>query len=229
MTQFSPENMSSLRPGAQQYIIPGQWSTISDFCMEDLAFAESPFSKEMLASVFTLSNDLCWQQPVSPASGKPIQRMVAWLTAPGCNYNYEYAQLSFEPCSFPEWFIQFQNEVFKHAGVEEFNFNCCNVNWYADGRHFVDWHADDEYLFGAKQGHDVPILSLSIGDSREFLLRDRNTKVITPVTLNSGDLLFMGRRLQLSHQHKVPPSKSSRPRLNFTWRHMLAESELQAD
>ena len=212
---------------SHQWVVPGQWTAVPSFCLEDLAFAKSPFSKEWLATVQTLSNDLRWQQPISPASGKPIQRHVAWLTAPGYDHHYKYAQLSFEPCSFPDWFVVFQAEVFKAARVEHFDFNSCNVNWYANGKQFVGWHADDEELFGAKKHFDVPILSLSIGESRVFQVRCNKSQRVTEINLDSGDLMFMGRRLQMSHEHQVPPDKSSGPRLNFTWRHILDASLIQ--
>jgi alkylated DNA repair dioxygenase AlkB len=64
-------------------------------------------------------------------------------------------------------------------------------------------------------------LSLSVGQSRQFLVRNNLTRKVTPIMLHNGDLLYMGGYVQSTHQHMLPPAAGSGPRLNFTWRRIL--------
>lgn len=108
--------------------------------------------------------------------------------------------------------------------------NCANVNLYRDGRQAVGWHADDEVLFKGKDC-DVPIVSVSLGATREFwiaLKRSDNsmepdTRTITEVDLQDGDVLTMEGRMQRHCMHLVPkvnprePLREERVNITFRW------------
>jgi alkylated DNA repair dioxygenase AlkB len=160
---------------------------------------------------------------VSPLSHKPIRRKAVWLS--GCKCEYGYSGLTFKPSKYPDWFIEFQTQVFTIAGVDHIGLNCCNVNYYPDGRHNLDWHSDDEWLFGDVSSDEVPILSLSIGASRTFLLQHTQSSILNSTELCNGDLLFMGGFMQYTHKHKIPADNSvCEPRINFTWRRIVNHS-----
>jgi alkylated DNA repair dioxygenase AlkB len=115
--------------------------------------------------------------------------------------------------------------VFKIAGVNHIGFNCCNANYYPDGSHSLDWHSDNEPLFGDVSKDEVPILSFSVGASRTFRLQHIQSSKINSIDLGNGDLLFMGGYMQYTHNHNVPPeSYVSEPRINFTWRRIVNHS-----
>ena len=195
------------------------WKSVQNFD-NDLTTMNSPFHPLWLQSIFELALTLPWDKPKS-RSGRPIKRSVCWLTDPDFSFPYSYANLKFKPTDFPSWFVNFQKRVFVAAGVNHHEFNSCNVNYYHDGSEYVDWHADDEPLFGDSKT-EIPILSLSIGQSRQFLVRNNSTKKITQILLNNGDLLFMGGYVQSTHQHMLPLAAGQNgPRLNFTWRRIL--------
>ena len=195
-----------------------QWKSIHNFG-SDLTIMHSPFQPFWLQSMFELALTLPWDKPKS-RSGRPIKRSVCWLTDPAFSFPYSYANLKFKPNDFPAWFVIFQKLVFDAAGVNNLEFNSCNVNYYHDGSEYVDWHADDEPLFGNSYSK-IPILSLSVGQSRQFLVRNNLTRKVTPIMLHNGDLLYMGGYVQSTHQHMLPPAAGSGPRLNFTWRRIL--------
>ena len=185
----------------------------------DLSHMTSPFDSGWLKSIFNVSCSLPWHKPFSK-NGRQIKRSVCWLTDPTVSLPYKYSGLTFYPQDFPSWFVEFQKSVFAVAQVEDIGFNSCNVNYYHDGSEYVDWHADDEAIFGNAQSI-VPILSLSIGQSRDFLIKSNETDLITTLCLGDGDLLFMGGLLQATHKHQVPKSSCRGGRLNFTWRRIL--------
>jgi alkylated DNA repair dioxygenase AlkB len=86
----------------------------------------------------------------------------------------------------------------------------------------LDWHSDDEPLFGDSSTANVPILSFSIGATRTFLVRHNQSSSISKVELNNGDFCFMGGRMQFTHKHKVPTERHvSEARFNFTWRRII--------
>ena len=167
---------------------------------------------------------LVWESPISPFSQRPIQRKAVWLT--DCKCKYKYSELVFDPHPLPPWFTKMQEKVFEVAGVKGMGLNSCNANYYPDGHHHLDWHSDNEPLFGSQdKGRDVPILSLSIGAGRMFLVKHLASGKVVPVQLHSGDLLFMGGALQSTHKHKVPKSQVPGPRLNFTWRRIVHHTD----
>lgn len=101
-------------------------------------------------------------------------------------------------------------------------YNCCLLNWYRP-EHHIGLHSDDE----PKMDPSVPILTLSWGGPRRFLLRPKTKKshhsrnvpsdddhdnthdndAISPVhevLLKDGDLLIMGGKCQEEFKHEVP-------------------------
>jgi len=80
----------------------------------------------------------------------------------------------------------------------------------------MGWHADDEPEIDQTQ----PIGSLSLGASRDFLLRHRvkrDYRIALP--LSDGDLLIMHPGCQQNWMHSVPQRRRiSTPRINLTFR-----------
>lgn len=80
----------------------------------------------------------------------------------------------------------------------------------------MGWHADDEPEIDQTQ----PIGSLSLGASRDFLLRHRvkrDHRIALP--LSDGDLLIMHPGCQQNWMHSVPQRRRiSTPRINLTFR-----------
>lgn len=85
------------------------------------------------------------------------------------------------------------------------SFNMCLVNWYENGLHYIGYHSDDEnpMLLNAK-GESL-VVSISFGQTRTFVLREKTNKT-NKVKLNMphGTLIIMGGKCQKTHQHTVP-------------------------
>lgn len=102
----------------------------------------------------------------------------------------------------------------KEIGDEAFNFVLCN--WYRDGRDNIGYHSDDE------AGIRLPlIVSVSLGATRDFLLKHKENKETTKVALKSGSVLVMAGDTQRNYKHSVPKRAGvTEPRLNLTFRVM---------
>ncbi|MFM7126496.1 MAG: alpha-ketoglutarate-dependent dioxygenase AlkB family protein, partial [Actinomycetota bacterium] len=94
-------------------------------------------------------------------------------------------------------------------------FNSVLVNLYRDGNDSMGWHADDE----PELGPEPVIASVSLGRTRRFRLRHRETRDIVEIDLESGSLLVMSGLSQARWMHAVPKSKRIvEPRINLTFR-----------
>lgn len=155
-----------------------------------------------------------------------MSRFTKWLVRSGCSCPYRYGGAVVDATPFPPFMNELMDVVMPLCGfpkeeAEDWP-NSCNVNLYADGTDYLDWHADDEPLFGGRHG-DCCIISLSLGQERPFQLRltdcaDANQ--IHEFPLGRGALCTMEGRTQQFYQHRVPKrgGQSAAARINLTWR-----------
>jgi hypothetical protein len=111
-------------------------------------------------------------------------------------------------------------------------FNFALVNYYADGRDSISYHADDEKFLG-----DYPtIASVSFGSKRDFCMKHKPfppTATNPPKTevlkfpMASGDMLLMKGKTQACWLHAVPKRAGAGfndgGRLNITFRKALVK------
>mmetsp|Transcript_79990 Transcript_79990/g.152047 ORF Transcript_79990/g.152047 Transcript_79990/m.152047 type:complete len:463 (-) Transcript_79990:69-1457(-) len=173
-----------------------------------------------------------WDTPIIVMKGKvwvKNQRQTRWLVAPGCSCEYTYGgpgygdgtykPVTAKPIEFPSWMHEVMQIVMPLCGLADPKTwpNCCSMNRYSHNSDACcDWHADDEELFqGATQ--NCCIISLSLGQKRNFELRRvGETSVACKVGLNGGDLCTMEGMTQKHYQHAVHRHKEGR--MNLTWR-----------
>ncbi len=94
-------------------------------------------------------------------------------------------------------------------------YNVCLCNLYRDGRRTIGYHSDREEF-----GSVSSIASISLGQERDFVFRDKKDKDLKyPIRLKHGSLLIMGDRCQEEYEHSVIADKTvSEPRINLTFR-----------
>lgn len=93
-------------------------------------------------------------------------------------------------------------------------FSVCVCIYYPDGNAGVDFHSD-EVAFG---NTDI-IPSISLGEEREFCLREKKTREVHSFQLKHGSLLTMGPGCQQYYEHSLPiDPKYLKPRINLTFR-----------
>lgn len=160
-----------------------------------------------------LVDEFQWEQPTMKMYGKEflMPRQVAFMGDAGLQYTYSRNVTHLADM----WSLLvglLRTGVAYKAGH---TFNCVLANLYQDGNDKVGWHSDDE----KDMSQEHSIASLSFGASRDFLLRDKETKQITKITLNNGDLLIMLPGCQEKYQHSIPVRKGVKEqRLNLTFR-----------
>jgi len=93
-------------------------------------------------------------------------------------------------------------------------FQVCVCIYYPDGNAGVDYHSD--YI---AFGDTTVIPSLSIGEERTFLLREKASLKEHEILLEQGSLVVMGEHCQERYEHAVPRNpKYKKGRINLTFR-----------
>ena len=159
-----------------------------------------------------LHEEVQWQQRDVIVYGKKhLQpRLVAWFGDAGTPYTY--AGLTLEPSTWTNPILEIKAVCEQLAGTK---FNSVLLNLYRDGNDTVGWHSDDEPVLG----RNPTIVSVSLGATRRFDLRHKQTKETVKVALGSGSALVMAGRTQAAWSHQVARTKKvMKPRINLTFR-----------
>ena len=162
-----------------------------------------------------LWRDLNWTQRDILLFGRKVKqpRLTCWYGDEGTDYGYSGIRLQ------PEAWHPDLLRLRKRLEAElEYPFNAVLVNAYRDGRDSMGWHADDEPELG-----EAPLIaSISLGETRRFLLRKRSSKHSTSVDLESGSLLIMPGSVQSAFQHCLPKTRAAKTlRINLTYRRVI--------
>lgn len=170
-------------------------------------------SSEEADSLFALlSQTLPWQQlPITLFGREVLQpRLQAWF-----GQAYSYSGLALTPAPLPPSLETLKIKCEEIAGTK---YNSVLANLYRDGSDYMGWHQDNE----AELGVSPSIASLSLGESRRFVLRHLKTGEKREFELSSGALLIMAGKTQGYWQHAVPKTaKIKGPRINLTFRNIL--------
>ncbi|KAI9103260.1 hypothetical protein DFS34DRAFT_642108 [Phlyctochytrium arcticum] len=116
------------------------------------------------------------------------------------------------PRELPVILLNLKAEVEKRTGA---HFNFVLLNFYAGGSDSISYHSDDETFLGP----NPTIASLSLGGTRDFLMKHKKEKSRTEkFMLEDGDLLLMRGETQTQWLHAVPKRATAQPRINITFR-----------
>jgi alkylated DNA repair dioxygenase AlkB len=141
-----------------------------------------------------------------------MPRLIKWFGDKG----YGYSSIYHPPQKMPEYVLETMNKVnalLKSESVES-QMNSVLINYYRDGKDKINYHSDDESQIGS----EPVISSLSLGDSRTFKFKNKETKERIDFVLGSGDLIIMKGKTQELWQHGVLPENEKGPRINLTFR-----------
>ena len=149
----------------------------------------------------------------------PRPRATAWMAESGRSYTYggETDKCIGWPTKIAELAERIsQDEAWIGGGGKWVVPNGVLLNVYEGGRDSVSWHADDEPEIRG----DQPIASLSLGATRLFKVRHRDTKrKAAGGPLQGGSLLVMPAGFQKEWVHCVPKTtKNIGKRWNLTFR-----------
>ena len=86
---------------------------------------------------------------------------------------------------------------------------------YRDGRDSVAWHRDKARR---ERRHCALVATVSLGESRRFLVRPHGGGPSLSFSAGWGDLLVMGGACQLDWEHCVPKAAGAGPRISVMFR-----------
>ena len=149
-------------------------------------------------------------------------------TIDGRKYEVNFGKIMFideelmEKKAFPEqfwgptkvWFAELRKLKEKIEEETGHTFQVCVLIHYPDGHSGVDFHSDY-----SAYGDTSLIPSISLGEEREFQLREKASGDIFSQTLANGSLIVMGEHCQERYEHSLPVNPAYKnPRINLTFR-----------
>lgn len=162
-----------------------------------------------------LERQITWQTESLSFFGKQFTspRRVAWHGEPGIAYRYSGITYT-----APGWLAPLYELKEKLNDLIPTNFNSVLCNFYHDGNDYIGWHADNE----TSLGKNPTIASISLGQTRRFLFKHRQSQKIVELMLEPGSLLIMAGELQNCWLHSLPKQKTiKQPRINLTFREII--------
>lgn len=130
----------------------------------------------------------------------------------GDDLRYEYRGTQIEAQPWPDFLLEARDRIQALSG---YKFNFVVGNRYQTGKDSIGWHSDNFPQIGKRPA----IASLSLGSTRLFKLRHKDSGETVDYQLESGSLLIMLSGCQEDWVHAVP--KTARPvgeRINWTFR-----------
>lgn len=191
-------------------------------------FVESFLAVSEAEALFASVQALPWTR--GKFMGRFVPREEVWIGP----YAYKFSGRTLEPGAWTPEIATIRDRIRAQYGGD---YNSVLLNRYANAQDSVSWHSDNEPEMDSKH----PIASLSLGDSRAFLVRPlkpigpigpveqigpianqaTEKKAVQTFVLTSGSLLLMPPGFQQRYQHCVLKSKTPcGPRVNLTFRRM---------
>jgi alkylated DNA repair dioxygenase AlkB len=181
----------------------------------DLHYIPNFFNVEDTKKLFDLLNEeINWSNEELILFGRKIEltRKVAFCGDKGLSYTY-----SNRLKSAAEWPPVLESVKKIVSDYLEVSFNACLLNFYHNGMEGMGWHSDNE----KELLEHATIASISLGDSRDFVFKHKNSKQKIRIHLDNGSLLVMRGTIQSHWLHTLPKTKKSvNPRINLTFRLM---------
>ncbi len=163
-----------------------------------------------------LRDDIAWEVHRIRLFGRWVDspRLSCWIGDPDAAYAYSGTR--FEPHPWPAALLPVRARLARETGVD---FNSVLANCYRDGRDYMGWHSDNERALGQRP----VIASLSLGQTRRFVFRQRSAKnAKQDLLLPNGALLLMAGDAQSLYQHALPATaKPVGARINLTFRRIV--------
>ncbi|MGD8421663.1 MAG: alpha-ketoglutarate-dependent dioxygenase AlkB [Gammaproteobacteria bacterium] len=159
--------------------------------------------------------DSAWRQERITVYGKPYlqPRLSAWYG----DLSYRYSGIRLEPLPWTPLLLELRRRVESLTGCD---YNSVLLNYYRDGNDGMGMHSDDERELGPQPS----IASLSLGETRDFVMRHRHRGDLDTLKLPlpAGSLLLMQGDTQRNWRHGIRKlRRACGPRLNLTFRRVF--------
>jgi alkylated DNA repair dioxygenase AlkB len=160
-----------------------------------------------------------WEMPEMVMFGKKYSQagLSTWFTDTAVSY--VYSGITRTPHAMTPVLHDVMGRCALASGAE---YNSVLVNLYRDGNDSVSWHSDNEEI----NGSEPTIASVSIGATRRFDLRHRESGKTVRVDLEDGSLLVMSGLSQHCWVHQIAKTKTKvGPRINLTFRRVVTSQQ----
>jgi len=160
-----------------------------------------------------------WEMPEMVMFGKkyPQAGLSTWFT--NTNVSYVYSGIARTPHVMTPLLTDVMNACALASGAE---YNSVLVNLYRDGNDSVSWHSDNEEI----NGSEPTIASVSLGETRRFDLRHKESGETVRIDLEDGSLLVMSGLSQHCWVHQIAKTKTKvGPRINLTYRRVVTSPQ----
>ncbi|MDO6704992.1 alpha-ketoglutarate-dependent dioxygenase AlkB [Photobacterium sp. 1_MG-2023] len=187
---------------------PGEWLDIRG---GRLFWAPHFFQANEANQYFSvLRQTLDWQQEAITLYGKSVlqPRLQCWCG----EAQYTYSGLTMQPNPWTPVLLAIKAACER---VAQSRFNSVLANLYRDGQDSMGWHQDNEPELGP-----APVIaSVSLGETRRFLLKHGKTSEKIEFQLGHGSLLIMAGDTQSNWIHSIPKTQQRcNERMNLTYR-----------
>jgi alkylated DNA repair dioxygenase AlkB len=160
----------------------------------------------------TFMKTIPWKNDEAIIFGKKIitKRKVAWYGA--SEFSYTYSKVTKKALVFTKELLDLKEIIEKESNE---TYNSCLLNLYHTGEEGMAWHSDGEKML-KKNG---AIASVTLGATRKFSFKHKETKQNISIVLENGSLLVMKDATQTHWLHRLPLTKKvNSPRINLTFR-----------
>lgn len=182
-------------------------------------------AKTCLITIMDGMDDLGWDRPAADKRGGScgggganrgvVGRNSKWLVSEGCSCTYQHSIVNCRPSKatpFPSWMDKIMQVCMPACGLTDPSTwpNCCIINRYSDGGEAIDWHCDDEALFGGLSASGERIITMALGSERRYEMRPADSPMYQEVPLScslllkAGDILLMEGQFPQHYMHRVP-------------------------
>lgn len=180
----------------------------------DVLFCENFFEEDM--ELFNILNEeITWEKFMVNMMGRviPQPRLSCYMG----DKSLYYSGFTREPVPWSPVMKEIKevlNKVVKQLDEKHPELNAVLCNKYIDGNNYIGPHSDD-----TRDLHkDAYIVSVSLGQTRTFVLQHKRYNETIEVPLTSGSLILMGKGCQENWKHSVPKEKNCGERINLTFR-----------
>ena len=148
-----------------------------------------------------LENQISWGQVkyFKPQRGYVITPRLTWVA--GFHSDNLYPLPKHNPNPIPEFLLPLKDLVEDFLNTK---FNFILFSKYRNENDSITYHSDDESFLGK----NPTIASLTLGDSRPFVLKNKKNKESTSFDLSHGDLFVMKNNCQKDFFHALPKQKT---------------------
>lgn len=132
--------------------------------------------------------------------------------------DYSYSGLTLKASPWTPRFTALKQSIEAETG---YGYGICIGNQYRDGNDYIGWHSDDS----PEMGKNPAIASLSLGATRKFQLRHKQTKQVHTFELTHGSLFVMLPGCQEQYHHRICKASGAGLRINWTFRPLISTHE----